>query len=339
MANASGSRSSRVSRPGYALAVGLRQLPQLRVGEVGVVLLDRVDGVRNGPEPPQSPPFTGAEDSIDDRHGSDAPYISAATIVGAQQWHQASAAQLWGRRKTTNRPRHQATGQDNQCCAPAPDPPLRGRQNDGLAASRRAGCRAMETRRLRPTWNCEEGALLLRPWRAEDADAVYRACQDPEIARWTMVPQPYRMEHAVDYVTTFTRSTWAHGTGAPFGRLRCGDGRHAGLVRPGRSRPRGPSRRTRLLGGALGARPRGRYGGGAGGVPVGTGHAAATPAGVAGEGRQPPIPGGRGSDRGPVRGRASGRNCGIATAGLRRLVQGRCSPASCGRRMPRASRR
>jgi RimJ/RimL family protein N-acetyltransferase len=59
-----------------------------------------------------------------------------------------------------------------------------------------------------------EGALLLRPWRAEDADAVYRACQDPEIARWTMVPQPYRMEHAVDYVTTFTRSTWAHGMGA-----------------------------------------------------------------------------------------------------------------------------
>ncbi len=59
--------------------------------------------------------------------------------------------------------------------------------------------------------------LLLRRWRATDADAVYRACQDPEISRWTMVPSPYLAEHAVDYVTTFTTATWTHGTAAPFG--------------------------------------------------------------------------------------------------------------------------
>jgi RimJ/RimL family protein N-acetyltransferase len=62
-----------------------------------------------------------------------------------------------------------------------------------------------------------EGGLLLRPWRATDAEAVYRACQDPEIARWTMVPQPYLVEHAVDYVTTFTNATWTRGIGAPLG--------------------------------------------------------------------------------------------------------------------------
>jgi RimJ/RimL family protein N-acetyltransferase len=62
-----------------------------------------------------------------------------------------------------------------------------------------------------------ESGLLLRPWQAADADEVFRACQDAEIQRWTTVPQPYRVEHAIDYVTTFTAQTWANGTGAPFG--------------------------------------------------------------------------------------------------------------------------
>jgi RimJ/RimL family protein N-acetyltransferase len=30
--------------------------------------------------------------------------------------------------------------------------------------------------------------VLLRRWRAEDADAVFDACQDPEVQRWTTVP-------------------------------------------------------------------------------------------------------------------------------------------------------
>lgn len=35
------------------------------------------------------------------------------------------------------------------------------------------------------------GDLLLRPFRPGDADAVFRACQDEEIQRWTTVPSPY----------------------------------------------------------------------------------------------------------------------------------------------------
>ena len=62
-----------------------------------------------------------------------------------------------------------------------------------------------------------EAGLLLGPWQAADADEVFRACQDPEIPRWTMVPQPYKVEHAIDYVTTFTAEAWANGTSAPFG--------------------------------------------------------------------------------------------------------------------------
>jgi RimJ/RimL family protein N-acetyltransferase len=35
------------------------------------------------------------------------------------------------------------------------------------------------------------GPTVLRPWRDSDADAVTAACQDPEIARWTRIPQNY----------------------------------------------------------------------------------------------------------------------------------------------------
>jgi RimJ/RimL family protein N-acetyltransferase len=36
----------------------------------------------------------------------------------------------------------------------------------------------------------------LRPWRADDAEAIFRACRDPETQRFTTVPSPYRREDA-----------------------------------------------------------------------------------------------------------------------------------------------
>ncbi|MFV2101816.1 GNAT family N-acetyltransferase [Micromonospora sp. LOL_024] len=60
-----------------------------------------------------------------------------------------------------------------------------------------------------------EDGLLLRPWRAADADTVHRACQDPDIQRWTRVPRPYRPEHAQKFVADGARQ-WELGTGAPF---------------------------------------------------------------------------------------------------------------------------
>ena len=42
--------------------------------------------------------------------------------------------------------------------------------------------------------------LTMRPPRPEDADAVAAACQDPEIPLWTMVPSPYRREHAETWI-------------------------------------------------------------------------------------------------------------------------------------------
>ena len=61
-----------------------------------------------------------------------------------------------------------------------------------------------------------EDGLLLRPWRPEDADAVYRACQDRDIQRWTTVPRPYLPEHALGFVTGVSARAWADGTGASF---------------------------------------------------------------------------------------------------------------------------
>lgn len=40
----------------------------------------------------------------------------------------------------------------------------------------------------------------LRELQPDDADWIYRACQDAEIQRWTMVPRPYTREHAESFV-------------------------------------------------------------------------------------------------------------------------------------------
>lgn len=60
-----------------------------------------------------------------------------------------------------------------------------------------------------------DGVVLLRQWLPEDADAVFRACQDPDIQHFTQVPVPYRPEHAEGFVADAPRQ-WADGTGAQF---------------------------------------------------------------------------------------------------------------------------
>jgi RimJ/RimL family protein N-acetyltransferase len=41
-----------------------------------------------------------------------------------------------------------------------------------------------------------DGTIALRPLREDDVPAIYEACQDPLIPRFTRVPSPYTMEHA-----------------------------------------------------------------------------------------------------------------------------------------------
>lgn len=58
--------------------------------------------------------------------------------------------------------------------------------------------------------------LLLRPFRPGDAEAVFTACQDPAVQRWTTVPSPYEREHAETYVTRICPDGWRNDTGYNF---------------------------------------------------------------------------------------------------------------------------
>jgi RimJ/RimL family protein N-acetyltransferase len=69
-----------------------------------------------------------------------------------------------------------------------------------------------------------EDGLLLRPWRPTDADDVLRACQDPDIQRWTTVPRPYLPEHAHGFVADLAPRGWSDGTSAPFAVCDAGTG-------------------------------------------------------------------------------------------------------------------
>ena len=43
-------------------------------------------------------------------------------------------------------------------------------------------------------------AIALRPWTHDDVEALVRACVDPEIQRWTLVPAGYTRAHAERFV-------------------------------------------------------------------------------------------------------------------------------------------
>jgi RimJ/RimL family protein N-acetyltransferase len=45
-----------------------------------------------------------------------------------------------------------------------------------------------------------DGVVALRPWRPDDAPAVFAACQDPEIPRFVPIPQPYTLDDAAWFV-------------------------------------------------------------------------------------------------------------------------------------------
>ena len=57
--------------------------------------------------------------------------------------------------------------------------------------------------------------LILRPWRPADAPDVFEACQDPDIARWVTIPQPFLLADAEAFIDTAT-AMWRDGTGAAF---------------------------------------------------------------------------------------------------------------------------
>ncbi|MFD7918500.1 GNAT family N-acetyltransferase [Streptomyces sp. NPDC059740] len=50
--------------------------------------------------------------------------------------------------------------------------------------------------------------LLLRPFGLSDVPAVHAACQDPLIPRWTVVPSPYSLRDAEEFVTEHSARGW-----------------------------------------------------------------------------------------------------------------------------------
>lgn len=63
---------------------------------------------------------------------------------------------------------------------------------------------------------------ILRPWRDSDVAAVTAACQDPEIARWTRVPENYSETDARAFLL-YRYDALLAGTTAPFAIVSPGD--------------------------------------------------------------------------------------------------------------------
>ncbi|CAL9437222.1 hypothetical protein SUDANB58_02173 [Streptomyces sp. enrichment culture] len=61
------------------------------------------------------------------------------------------------------------------------------------------------------------GRLLLRTVGPQDAEAVYAACQNPAIQRWTTIPSPYLREHARLLTERLAPDGWANGSVFTFG--------------------------------------------------------------------------------------------------------------------------
>jgi RimJ/RimL family protein N-acetyltransferase len=70
-----------------------------------------------------------------------------------------------------------------------------------------------------------QGPTALRPWRDSDIAALAVACRDPEIARWTRVPENYGEPDA--RVFLLQRYDAIHtGTSAPFAIVTASDDNH-----------------------------------------------------------------------------------------------------------------
>jgi ribosomal-protein-serine acetyltransferase len=78
----------------------------------------------------------------------------------------------------------------------------------------------------------DAGAWLLRPWREEDTDGLYRAviASLEELGRWLPWARPdYAREHTIDWIARCQRD-WRERSGYPFGVFAAGSGEVVGAV-------------------------------------------------------------------------------------------------------------
>lgn len=56
-----------------------------------------------------------------------------------------------------------------------------------------------------------DGVVVLSAPGPSDVDALTRACRDPEVARWTTVPDPYSRADSIRFVHDLVPAQWAAG--------------------------------------------------------------------------------------------------------------------------------
>jgi RimJ/RimL family protein N-acetyltransferase len=66
-----------------------------------------------------------------------------------------------------------------------------------------------------PTVPLTDGVVQLRLWHLDDVDGLVACCADPEIPRWTLMPEPYTREDGLAFLGR-TPDDWRTGRGAPF---------------------------------------------------------------------------------------------------------------------------
>ena len=74
-----------------------------------------------------------------------------------------------------------------------------------------------------------DGRLRLRLPVANDEQAVFEACQDPEIQRWVPIPAPYRREHAHEWIAE-SENGWSEGRHGALAIADASDDRFLGAI-------------------------------------------------------------------------------------------------------------
>jgi RimJ/RimL family protein N-acetyltransferase len=74
-----------------------------------------------------------------------------------------------------------------------------------------------------------DGRIRLRLPIANDHEAVFEACQDPEIQRWVPVPVPYGREHAHEWIAE-AESGWSQGAHGALAIADASDDRFLGAI-------------------------------------------------------------------------------------------------------------
>jgi RimJ/RimL family protein N-acetyltransferase len=71
--------------------------------------------------------------------------------------------------------------------------------------------------------------IVLRPWRLDDLDDLVAELQDPEIPRWTRIPEPYGRDDGREFLER-TAEGWRAGTSANFAVVAAADRRLLGSI-------------------------------------------------------------------------------------------------------------